>query len=87
MTKRGNILIILLAIVAIILSAIWFFTTGGGSLPGLLKPTPTPDSLTRQLMIQGTSDETIAIEADIEATSFESLDAELSGIEAELNAQ
>ncbi|MDP3989427.1 MAG: hypothetical protein Q8P93_04295 [bacterium] len=45
------------------------------------------DPYASQLSTQGSSDETAAIEADLEASNFDDLDAELSEIDAELEAR
>ena len=53
-------------------------------------PTPTPteeDALTAQYEQTSDSDEIADIEADLQATSFEGIDAELSDIDRELSAE
>ena len=72
-----NFLLILLT-ATLILGGIWYF---------LLKdkgPLVTPRDITK-LSSQSQSDDTSAIEKDLEETDFASLDAELTDIEAELN--
>jgi len=43
------------------------------------------DQFAQNLSVQGTSDETAAIEVDLEASDFESLDAEINAIDAEFD--
>lgn len=54
-------------------------------------PTPTPaeeeDSLTAQYEDQSDSDEIADIESDLQATSFEGIDTELTSIDEEFSAQ
>lgn len=73
-----NFLLILLT-ATLILGGIWYF---------LLKdkePLVTPSDITK-LSSQSPSDETSAIEKDLEETDLTNLDTELTDIEAELNA-
>lgn len=62
----------------------FYFFWKSGYLGPIASPTPSPDAATAQLQEQGSSDELTEIEADLEATSFTDLDAELGDIEREL---
>ncbi|MDO8600439.1 MAG: hypothetical protein Q7R73_02335 [bacterium] len=64
------------AVVIVALAAVWWFWQGG-VLGG-------EDAGTAMLEKQGTSDEVEAIDADLQATDLEDLDAETDAIDAEL---
>ncbi len=69
---------ILLVIVLVAAAAIGYITF-------TQKKSTTPITI-QEIQTQGTSTETSAIESDLNATSFTSIDSDLSDIETELNA-
>ncbi len=73
-----NFLLILLA-ASLILGGIWYFLLKEGA------PLVTPADITK-LYNQSESDDTSAIEKDLEETDLTNLDAELTDIEDELNS-
>lgn len=97
----GPLLIVLATLLVLILGGMyyWFITISSQTEP---LPTPTterptaeqnnePESTTAEAQTKtiettSPSDEIIAIEADLESTDFENLDAELNTIDAELEA-
>lgn len=97
---NGPILILLVALLLAVLGSMfyWFTMLGKDSpviSPTVLRPTKEqnnePESTTAEAQAEAygvvsTSDEVPAIEADIEGTNLDSLDAELDAIEAELDA-
>ncbi|MEN9920779.1 MAG: hypothetical protein RL538_672 [Candidatus Parcubacteria bacterium] len=97
---NGPILILLVALLLAVLGGMfyWFSMLGKDSpviVPTVLRPTAEqnnePESTTAEAQAEAygvvsTSDEVPAIEADIEGTNLDSLDAELDAIEAELDA-
>ncbi|MCA9362078.1 hypothetical protein KC906_01765, partial [Candidatus Kaiserbacteria bacterium] len=92
------LLVLALLLVAILAGLYYWFTTLESNtqpLPTIERPTREannePESTTAEaqadtMMATSPSDELSAIEADIEATDLESLDAELNAIEAEFDA-
>lgn len=96
----GPILVILAILLVGILGGLyyWFGTLESTPVPittPIERPTPeennepestTAEARTENMETVSTSDEIAAIEADLEATDIETLDAELEAIEAELNA-
>lgn len=85
----GPIFGIIVIIVLLILAGFYFW---GNSLRTAPQDLPTADEIATQadpalsdLATQETSDEIDAIEADLDATDLEGLDAELDVIDAELN--
>jgi len=97
---NGPILMLLVALLLAVLGGMfyWFSMLGKDSpiiTPTVLRPTKEqnnePESTTAEAQAEAygvvsTSDEVPAIEADIEGTNLDSLDAELDAIEAELDA-
>jgi len=82
----GSIIVVIILVVAA------FYVWGSGSnsnnapadVPQADTTIPATDAATEALAEQGTSDDIAAIEADLEATILDGLDAELEQIEAEL---
>jgi uncharacterized protein HemX len=95
---NGPLLVVLAVLLVAILGGMyyWFSTmTTPAPEPVIERPTPEqnnePESTTAEaqtdiMLTTSPSDEITAIEADIEATDFDNLDAELQAIDAELEA-
>ena len=80
--NKGNSTAIVVLIILVISAAIIYFIWAGKGTTG----TPVAqDKTTREIQTQGTSTEVSAIESDLNATSFTSIDSDLSDIEKELN--
>ncbi len=96
----GPLLLILALLLVLILGGMYYWfstltTTPALSTPEVARPTPeqnnepestTAEAQTDMMLVTSPSDELSAIEADLEATNLDSLDAELQNIETELEA-
>lgn len=69
--------VIIGALVIVALAVLWWFWQVPAGPGG-------EDTTTAMLETQGTSDEVAIIDADLQATDFDNLDAELGDIDAEL---
>lgn len=96
---NGPILLLLVALLLIVLGGMYYWYTilqnQASSNPTYTRPTADqnnePESTTAEAQVEmiqvvSTSDEISAIEADLDSTNLDSLDAELNAIDAELNA-
>lgn len=78
---KGNSTAIIVFLILVAAAAIVYFIWAGRSTT-----TPVTDKTTKEIQTQGASTEVSAIESDLNATSFTSIDSDLSDIETELNA-
>jgi len=83
--SAGGVISTIIIVVIILIGAVYLFT----SRESAIEMTPeeiiaAPDAVTENLLDQGTSDNLTDIEADLEITNLEDLDAELEAIEEEL---
>lgn len=99
---RGPVILLLgVLLLAVLIGLVWWFMNLTGNQAVNTAPTPiqrptaaennepestTAEAQTDNLGVVSSSDEIAAIEADIEATDIEALDAELGAIEAELDS-
>jgi len=102
-TQLGIILGVLIVLLVLILGGLYLWgstmstdTTPQQPTPAAVRPTPEennePESTTADAQVQAletvsTSNEIGALEADIESTNLDELDAELEAIDAELEAE
>lgn len=96
---NGPLLIILALLLVLILGGMYYWfgtmTTTPEPTPEITRPTAeennepestTAEAQTDMMLVTSPSDEITAIEADLETTNMDSLDAELQAIDAEIEA-
>lgn len=94
--STGPLIGIIVVIVLLVLGAGYFwydtYINTDTSVSGPDQPTPedimnAEDPVVEQLQTQNSSDNISSIEADLEASNYDNLDADFTNIESELNAQ
>ena len=83
--QQGNFLLYLTGAIIIVVILVLIFTKGGQK-PIIPIPTPVPDSQVQELKTLSTSDEISAIDADLQNTNLDKIDAESADIDNSLQS-